>query len=157
MVSTKVAADAVSYPPRSAPSPLLGPLGLIVTLGAALVVVLDFSIVNVALPSLSAEMGVSTMTAEWVVTAYALTFGGLLVVGGRASDLFGPPRLLVAGLVVSRSRRPPAVSRRTSRCSSQPVRYRAWPPRWSRPPPFRSSRRASPKVRPASASSATTA
>jgi EmrB/QacA subfamily drug resistance transporter len=100
MVSTKVAADAVSDPPRSAPSPLLGPLGLVVTLGAALVVVLDFSIVNVALPSLSAEMGVSTMTAEWVVTAYALTFGGLLVVGGRASDLFGRPRLLVAGLVV---------------------------------------------------------
>jgi EmrB/QacA subfamily drug resistance transporter len=62
--------------------------------------VLDFSIVNVALPSLSTEMGVSTMTAQWVVTAYALTFGGLLVIGGRASDLFGKTRLLVAGLVV---------------------------------------------------------
>jgi MFS family permease len=96
----KLAADAVSDPPRSAGSPPLGRLGLFVALGAALVVVLDFSIVNVALPSRSVEMGVSTMTAEWVVTAYALTFGGLLVVGGRASDLFGRPRLLVAGLVL---------------------------------------------------------
>ncbi len=95
-----VAAEAASDPPRSAGSPPLGRLGLFVALGAALVVVLDFSIVNVALPSLSVEMGVSTMTAEWVVTAYALTFGGLLVVGGRASDLFGRPRLLVAGLVL---------------------------------------------------------
>ena len=100
MVSTKAAADAVSDRSRSAPAPLLSRLGLVVALGAALVVVLDFSIVNVALPSLSAEMGVSTMTAEWVVTAYALTFGGLLVVGGRASDLFGRPRLLVVGLVL---------------------------------------------------------
>jgi EmrB/QacA subfamily drug resistance transporter len=93
------AASAATEPPRSAEPRPLGRLGLVVTLGAALVVVLDFSIVNVALPSLSAEMGVSTMTAEWVVTAYALTFGGLLVVGGRASDLFGRRRLLVAGLV----------------------------------------------------------
>jgi MFS family permease len=96
----KVTADAVSHPPRSAGSSPLGRLGLVLTLGAALVVVLDFSIVNVALPSLSVEMGVSTMTAEWVVTAYALAFGGLLVIGGRASDIFGRPRLLVAGLVL---------------------------------------------------------
>jgi EmrB/QacA subfamily drug resistance transporter len=93
-------ATSTSDARRSVGSAPLGRLGLAVTLGAALVVVLDFSIVNVALPSLSAEMGVSTMTAEWVVTAYALTFGGLLIVGGRASDLFGRPRLLVAGLVV---------------------------------------------------------
>ena len=100
MVSMNAAAEAGSDPPRSAGSPPLGRLGLLVTLGAALVVVLDFSIVNVALPSLSAEMGVSTMTAEWVVTAYALTFGGLLVsVDGRAT-CSASRRLLVAGLVV---------------------------------------------------------
>ena len=98
--SQKVAVNDGSDAPRPALSPRLGRLGLVVTLGAALVVVLDFSIVNVALPSLSAELGVSTMTAQWVVTAYALTFSGLLVVGGRASDLFGKARLLVAGLVV---------------------------------------------------------
>jgi EmrB/QacA subfamily drug resistance transporter len=98
--SWKVAVDVIADTPRSALPPRLGRLGLVVTLGAALVVVLDFSIVNVALPSLSAELGVSTMTAQWVVTAYALTFGGLLVVGGRLSDLFGKARLLVAGLIV---------------------------------------------------------
>jgi EmrB/QacA subfamily drug resistance transporter len=65
-----------------------------------LVVVLDFSIVNVALPTLSVEMGVSTTTAQWVITAYALTFGGLLVLGGRAADFFGRRRMLIAGLVL---------------------------------------------------------
>jgi EmrB/QacA subfamily drug resistance transporter len=99
-VPIAVASSAVSDGQRPDASPRLGRVGLGVTLAASLVVVLDFSIVNVALPSLSAAMGVSTTTAEWVVTAYALTFGGLLVVGGRASDLFGRPRLLVAGLVL---------------------------------------------------------
>ncbi|MDQ1510627.1 MAG: hypothetical protein QOG50_2471 [Actinomycetota bacterium] len=81
-------------------STTLGRLGLSVTLGAALVVVLDFSIVNVALPALSVAMGVSLTTSEWVITAYALTFGGLLVLGGRAGDFFGRRRMLLAGLVV---------------------------------------------------------
>lgn len=54
-----------------------------------MLVLLDFSIVNVALPDLTAELGVSESSAQWVVTAYALTFGGLLIVGGRASDAFG--------------------------------------------------------------------
>src|SRR5712671_1808155 len=81
-------------------STTLSRLGLGVTLGASLVVVLDFSIVNVALPALSVEMGVPTTTAEWVITAYALTFGGLLVLGGRAADFFGRRRMLLAGLVL---------------------------------------------------------
>src|SRR6478672_9924398 len=78
----------------------LGRLGLGVALGASLVVLLDFCIVNVALPALGAAMGVSTTTSEWVITAYALTFGGLLVLGGRASDFFGRRRMLLAGLVL---------------------------------------------------------
>jgi EmrB/QacA subfamily drug resistance transporter len=73
---------------------------MLVALGGSLVVVLDFSIVNVALPALSVEMGVTTTTAQWVITAYALTFGGLLVLGGRASDFFGRRRILLAGLVL---------------------------------------------------------
>ncbi|MCU1427471.1 MAG: family efflux transporter permease subunit, partial [Actinomycetia bacterium] len=84
----------------TAASPTLGRLGLGVVLGASLVVVLDFSIVNVALPALSVALGVTTRTSEWVVTAYALTFGGLLVLGGRASDFFGRRRMLLAGLFV---------------------------------------------------------
>ncbi|HEY3673798.1 MAG TPA: MFS transporter [Acidimicrobiia bacterium] len=81
-------------------SPPLSRLGLGVALGAALVVVLDFSIVNVALPSLGVAMHATTTTSEWVITAYALTFGGLLVLGGRASDFFGRRRMLVTGLVL---------------------------------------------------------
>ncbi|MCU1459609.1 MAG: drug resistance transporter, EmrB/QacA subfamily [Actinomycetia bacterium] len=73
---------------------------LAVALGGQMVVVLDFSIVNVALPSLSSELGISLSMAQWVVTAYALTLGGLLVFGGRAADLFGRRRLLIAGLLV---------------------------------------------------------
>ena len=70
-----------------------------VVLSAQFVVVLDFSIVNVALPSISRELHVSSTSVQWVVTAYAITFGGLLVFGGRAADLFGRRRLFVAGLV----------------------------------------------------------
>src|SRR2546427_862759 len=79
----------------------LGPLGglaLVVVLSAQLVVTLDFSIVNVALPSISRELHASSTSVQWVVTAYAITFGGLLVLGGRAADLFGRRRLLVAGV-----------------------------------------------------------
>ena len=78
----------------------LSRLGLWVVLGASMVVVLDFSIVNVALPQLSTELRLPTTTAEWVVTAYALTFGGLLILGGRAADYFGHRRVLITGLVV---------------------------------------------------------
>ena len=77
----------------------LGPLGglaLVVVLSAQLVVTLDFSIVNVALPSISRELHASSTSVQWVVTAYAITFGGLLVLGGRAADLFGRRRLFVA-------------------------------------------------------------
>ena len=70
-----------------------------VVLSAQLVVTLDFSIVNVALPSISRELHASSTSVQWVVTAYAITFGGLLVLGGRAADLFGRRRLFVGGLV----------------------------------------------------------
>ena len=74
-----VVTGRASPQPQSAQLTALGQLGLLVALGGSLVVVLDFSIVNVALRALSVAMGVSTTTAEWVITAYALTFGGLLV------------------------------------------------------------------------------
>jgi MFS family permease len=63
-------------------------------------VVLDFSIVNVALPSIERELHVSTAVAQWVVTGYAIAFGGLLILGGRAADLLGRRRMFIAGLVV---------------------------------------------------------
>jgi len=63
-------------------------------------VVLDFSIVNVALPSIENELGLAATTVQWVVTGYAITFGGLLILGGRAAGLFGRRRMLVAGLLI---------------------------------------------------------
>jgi EmrB/QacA subfamily drug resistance transporter len=63
-------------------------------------VVLDFSIVNVALPSIERELAITTAVAQWVVTGYAIAFGGLLILGGRAADLFGRRRMFIAGLVV---------------------------------------------------------
>jgi MFS family permease len=76
----------------------LGRFGLAIILSAQLVIVLDFSIVNVALPDISRELHASSTSVQWVVTAYAITFGGLLVLGGRAADLFGRRRLLIWGL-----------------------------------------------------------
>jgi EmrB/QacA subfamily drug resistance transporter len=63
-------------------------------------VVLDFSIVNVALPSIETELHIGAALTQWVVTGYAIAFGGLLILGGRAADLLGRRRMFVAGLVV---------------------------------------------------------
>jgi len=63
-------------------------------------VVLDFSIVNVALPSIRQALGFGGDSVQWVVTAYAITFGGLLVLGGRIADTFGRRSMFVLGLVV---------------------------------------------------------
>ena len=73
---------------------------LALILAASFMVVLDFSIVNVALASIEHELAVGTTAVQWVITAYAITFGGLLVLGGRIGDLFGRRRVFVAGLVV---------------------------------------------------------
>lgn len=65
---------------------------------AQFMVVLDVAITNVALPTIQTALGFSTPALQWVVTAYALTFGGFLLLGGRASDLFGHKRVLIIGL-----------------------------------------------------------
>src|SRR5919201_1214008 len=71
-------------------------LALIVT--AQFMVVLDVAIVNVALPSIKTDLGFSQTTLQWVISAYALLFGGTLLLGGRLADLLGRRRLFVAGL-----------------------------------------------------------
>jgi EmrB/QacA subfamily drug resistance transporter len=63
-------------------------------------VVLDIAIVNVALPSIKVDLGFSQEDLQWVISAYALVFGGLLLLGGRAADLLGRRRIFLAGLVV---------------------------------------------------------
>jgi EmrB/QacA subfamily drug resistance transporter len=71
---------------------------LALILVAAFMVVLDFSIVNVALPSIERELHMPPNSVQWIVTGYAISFGGLLILGGRAADLFGRRRMFVAGL-----------------------------------------------------------
>ncbi|MFB7499406.1 MFS transporter [Streptomyces sp. NPDC056161] len=65
---------------------------------AQLMVVLDATIVNIALPSAQTDLGISDANRQWVVTAYALAFGGLLLFGGRIADLWGRKRAFVLGL-----------------------------------------------------------
>lgn len=64
---------------------------------AQFMVVLDVSIVNVALPSIQHAFGMSTSSLQWVVTAYTLAFGGFLLLGGRAADLYGRKKLFMIG------------------------------------------------------------
>src|SRR5438552_9331887 len=63
-------------------------------------VVLDIAIVNVALPSIQVDLGFSEQNLQWVISAYALAFGGFLLLGGRAADLLGRRRIFLAGLIV---------------------------------------------------------
>jgi EmrB/QacA subfamily drug resistance transporter len=63
-------------------------------------IVLDIAIVNVALPSIQADLGFSQENLQWVISAYALVFGGFLLLGGRAADLLGRRRIFIAGLVI---------------------------------------------------------
>jgi EmrB/QacA subfamily drug resistance transporter len=73
-------------------------LALIVT--AQFMVILDVAIVNVALPSIKSDLGFSQTGLQWVITAYAIFFGGTLLLGGRLADLLGRRRLFVAGLAL---------------------------------------------------------
>jgi EmrB/QacA subfamily drug resistance transporter len=72
---------------------------LVVLALAQLMVVLDATIVNIALPTAQADLAFSDADRQWVVTAYALAFGSLLLLGGRLSDFFGRRRMFIIGLV----------------------------------------------------------
>ncbi len=75
-------------------------LALAVVVAAQFMVVLDVAIVNVALPSIKTDLNFSQESLQWVITAYAIFFGGVLLLGGRLADLLGRRRLFVAGLVL---------------------------------------------------------
>src|SRR4051794_40044632 len=66
----------------------------------SLMIVLDATIVNVALPSIRTDLGFSETSLAWVVNAYLLTYGGFLLLGGRLADLFGARRLFLTGITV---------------------------------------------------------
>src|SRR5213596_2827716 len=67
---------------------------------AQFMVILDATIVNVALPSIQKDLGLSEANLQWIVNAYTLVFGGFLLLGGRAGDLLGRKRLFLIGLVI---------------------------------------------------------
>jgi EmrB/QacA subfamily drug resistance transporter len=73
-------------------------LALVVLCLGSLMIVLDTTIVNVALPSIKADLGFTESSLAWVVNAYLLTFGGFLLLGGRLGDLFGHRRLFIIGI-----------------------------------------------------------
>ncbi|MDQ6777608.1 MAG: DHA2 family efflux MFS transporter permease subunit [Actinomycetota bacterium] len=75
-------------------------IALVVLCLGSLMIVLDSTIVNVALPSIKKDLGFSQTSLAWVVNGYLLTFGGFLLLGGRLGDLFGPRRLFLSGIVL---------------------------------------------------------
>jgi EmrB/QacA subfamily drug resistance transporter len=75
-------------------------LALALLCAVQFMVVLDIAIVNVALPSIQLDLGFSPENLQWVISAYALVFGGFLLLGGRAADLLGRRRIFILGIVV---------------------------------------------------------
>ena len=107
--------DAVNAPPAQRLGLMLG---LLVT--AQFMAVVDFSIVQIALPTIRVSLGMSLMDLQWIISAYGLTFAGFLLLSGRLSDIYGRKRLFLVGLLSSRSRRSPQAWRHQSWCSSLP-------------------------------------
>lgn len=88
-----------SQTPTTSPTQRLGlVLGLLVT--AQFAVVVDFSIVQIALPTIRGDLGMSLADSQWIVSAYGVTFAGFLLLSGRLSDIYGSKRLFLIGLVV---------------------------------------------------------
>src|ERR687890_25072 len=77
-----------------------GRLLLLLLALAQLMVILDISAVNVALPDLAADLGIAGGDLGWTITSYSLVFGSLLLLGGRAADLLGRRRVFLAGLSI---------------------------------------------------------
>src|ERR1700728_4791918 len=75
-------------------------IALAIVLGAQLMIILDMTVVNIALPSIARGLHFSEPSLSWVLNAYTLTFGGLLLLGGRAGDILGRRRVFIAGIVL---------------------------------------------------------
>jgi EmrB/QacA subfamily drug resistance transporter len=75
-------------------------LALAIVLGAQLMIILDLTVVNIALPGIASGLHFSAASLSWVLNAYALTFGGLLLLGGRTGDILGRRRVFGAGIVL---------------------------------------------------------
>ena len=95
-----IAADGIAADGTGANTPRHLGLALVVIAIAQLMVVLDATIVNITLPHIKDALGFSDSGLEWVVNAYALTFGGLLLLGGRAGDILGRRKVFVGGTIL---------------------------------------------------------
>ncbi len=110
-------------------------------------VVLDATIVNVALPSIQRGLHFSAASLQWVVNGYTLIFGGFLLLGGRAADLLGRKRLFVAGVALfSVASLLNGLAQSSGDADRRPRRCRASAARWSPRPRSRSSPRPSPRT-----------
>ncbi|WP_157871683.1 MFS transporter, partial [Streptomyces aurantiacus] len=96
-IPTRKAAAKSSVSRRPAP-----PTWVVVALACAgqFLVVLDVSVVNVALPSMRADLELSAPGLQWVVNAYTIAFAGFMLLGGRAGDLYGRKRMFLVGLAL---------------------------------------------------------
>jgi EmrB/QacA subfamily drug resistance transporter len=99
VVSTSSATLSTAPFPAPAPPSRRG-ISLALVLGAQLMIILDLTVVNIALPRIEHGLGFSAASLSWVLNAYSLTFGGLLLLGGRLGDILGRRRVFMAGLAL---------------------------------------------------------
>ena len=99
-MSAEIVAQATDKPGNEASADSRRWLALAVIVAAQFMVVLDVAIVNVALPSIKTDLNFSQESLQWVITAYAIVFGGVLLLGGRLADLLGRRRVFTAGLAL---------------------------------------------------------
>ena len=81
-------------------SPRRKGLALAAVVAAQFMVVLDIAIVNVALPAIKSDLHFAQANLQWVISAYAILFGGVLLLGGRLADVFGRRRVFIVGMVI---------------------------------------------------------
>src|SRR5947207_15205449 len=97
-MSTSSISDRITRRPGGAGTRDRRGLALALVLGAQLMIILDMTVVNIALPSIARGLHFSAPSLSWVLNAYTLTFGGLLLLGGRAGDILGRRRVFGAGI-----------------------------------------------------------
>ncbi len=116
-------------PPPSALASSRGKLILILLCAIGFLDFVDASIVNVALPSIRRDLHFSVQNLQWVLSGYLVTYGGFMLLGGRAADLLGRRRVLVAG---HRAVRRGVPGRRAPRAAPACWSGRGWPRAWAR-------------------------
>ncbi len=109
-------------------------IALAIMLSAQLMIILDMTVVNIALPHIQADLHFSTTTLSWVLNGYTLTSGGLLLLGGRAGDILGRRRVFLAGIGLFTVASLAGGLATTSACCSPHGRCRVWAGRSPRPP-----------------------